>query len=88
MTIDQMLKTRRAELGVSQEVAAVQIGTTRLTYSRWEKGKALPDSRWIEQLATWLERPRWRVSAALGFIEDEAASVLAEHLGGQHSNAA
>lgn len=77
-----MLKSRRDHLGVSMEVAAVQIGTTRLTYSRWEHG-VIPAAKWAEPLSEWLDAPRWQVLNALGLLDDGAAGFLGEHyLGG------
>lgn len=77
-----MLKDRRVELGVSMEVAAVQIGTTRLTYSKWEKARTMPAATWVEPLAEWLDVPRWQVLVALGLLGHDAGEVLSEHLGG------
>lgn len=82
MKLHQLLKIRRTEVGLSQEQAAVAIGTTRLTYSRWEKGLAVPDPKWFDALADWLGRPTWRVVAATGLLDEAATSVLEEHLGG------
>ena len=81
--IGELLKTRRADLGISsQEKAAVAMGTTKNTWSKWEQGHELPSARWVEPLAEFLDAPRWKVLAALGLLDDEAATVLAEHLGG------
>ena len=74
-----MLKERRRQLGItSQERAAVQIGTTRLTYSKWESGQT-PDSRWIEPICAFLDVPRWQVLNAIGLLPDGDADLLSTH---------
>lgn len=77
-----LLKNRRSHLGVSMEVAAVQIGTTRVTYAKWEHG-VIPAARWVEPLSEWLDAPRWQVLNALGLLDDGPAQFLGDnYLGG------
>ena len=78
-----LLKKRRAELDVSQEVAAVQIGTTRATFNGWEAGKT-PSLRWIDAVSEWLDEPAWKVLNGWGLLPDEDATVLASHYPDHH----
>ena len=39
MTIGELIKTRRKELGMSQDDVAKSVGTTKATVSRWESGE-------------------------------------------------
>lgn len=79
-----LIRTRRDELGISMEIAAVQIGTTRLTYHNWEKKNVTPAAKWVEPLAEWLDAPRWQVLNALGLLDDGAATFLGENYLGSY----
>lgn len=82
-TLSEMLTERRIELGVSREVAAVQIGTNRTTFTAWESGADAPQQlKWVRPLASWLDVPSYRVAASLGIIEDGEFRVLVDALGG------
>lgn len=60
--LSDLLAARRAALGLSQEVAAVQLGTTRNTYAKWESGEATPEKIvWISPIADWLETDQMAV---------------------------
>lgn len=82
--LNTMLKNRRDQLDLSMEVAAVQIGTTRLTYSKWEHGDAIPAAKWVEPLAAWLDAPRWQVLNALGLLDDGPAECLGDNYMGRY----
>lgn len=41
----QSLKTRREQLGLSQEAFGVAVGVEGMTVSRWERGESLPQRR-------------------------------------------
>ena len=81
-SIANMLGKRRAELGVSQEVAAVTIGTTRTSYQKWQSGAETPTARWVEPLAEWLDIPRWKVLGGIGLLGDDELRILSDALGG------
>ena len=51
MTIGEMIRDRRKELGLTQDDIARTIGTTKATVSRWESGSALPDANNILQIS-------------------------------------
>lgn len=78
-----MLYDRRRDLGVSQNVAAVQIGTNPQSYSEWERGTNRPQQlKWVMPLAEWLDAPMRRVLHAMGMLDDEEYGLLSEALGG------
>lgn len=80
--LSAMLIERREQLGISQEVAAVQIGTNRNTYTAWEKGEGTPEKlKWVRPLASWLDVPTYRVAAALGILGDGEVEVLRDAMG-------
>lgn len=57
------IRARRQELGLSQEQAAVALGTTAVTLGRWEKGTDYPRKMtWIPKLALWLGEDRGDVA--------------------------
>lgn len=61
--IGDRIRSRRAELGTSQEQAAVQLGTTAVTLGRWETGSDYPrKTSWIPKLALWLGTDRAEVA--------------------------
>lgn len=61
MTLSALLEQRRADLGesptkaLSQEKAAELTGVTQPTFSRWEKGKAVPDDENVPKVAEFLQ---------------------------------
>jgi transcriptional regulator with XRE-family HTH domain len=83
-----MLRTRRDQLGISQERAAVALDTSRVTYDKWEKGKSIPDPRRAFALAEWLDLPLWKVLDALELLDEPIANLCREHLGGYLAPAA
>lgn len=81
-TLGTLLYNRRAELGISQDKAAVQLDTNRETYRAWELGKDLPrQTRWIDPLTVWLDVPRREVIHAIGLLDDQEWQVLSDALG-------
>lgn len=50
MTIDEILKTIRKELNISQEVLARDLGVSFTTMNRWENNKAKPSRLAMLQL--------------------------------------
>lgn len=57
-----LLRERRCELGVSQQVLAERMGVTQARVCRWETGALLPG---VEDLRAWARalglRLRWRL---------------------------
>lgn len=87
--LSEMLAQRRKELGLSIEQAAVSIKTNSNTYRAWERGTERPEKlKWIRPLASWLDVPTYRVSAALDVIGEDEYSVLRDALGGYLADAA
>lgn len=63
MTSGEIIQTRRAALGLSQERLAELVGVSRQAVSKWEVGDALPDTDRLFPLA-----------CALGITVDELLS--------------
>ena len=63
MTFGQVMQTRRAALGLSQERLAELVGVSRQAVSKWEVGDAMPDTDRLLPLAR-----------ALGITVDELLS--------------
>lgn len=61
--IGQRLRDHRAELGISQERAAVQLNTSSVSYGKWENGDAIPmHLKWVPRIALWLGTDRNEVA--------------------------
>jgi len=65
------LRTRRAELDVLQSEAALAVGVSRATWSRWSSGDAAPTLEQAVALARWSGRDLDDVARAFGLGEIE-----------------
>ena len=50
-----IIKTRRLELGLSQENLAKQLGVKRVTVSQWEAGRNTPKTKMLQEIAKALK---------------------------------
>ena len=64
--LSDMIRARRALLGVSDETAAHQVGVTGATFARWRKGRFLPEPDKVPGLARWLGVSEDAVRTAIG----------------------
>lgn len=77
------LRERREELGQSKEQAAVYIGTSRPTYTKWENGVDHPTHfKWVSHLAAWLDMPEEDVSLMIVEAMHAVPSIAGEQTGG------
>ena len=51
MTIDEKISTLRRDAGMSQDELAEKLDVSRQSVSKWESGKAIPDSAKILALS-------------------------------------
>lgn len=56
MTIDEILKTMRKELNISQETFARELNVSYATLNRWENNKAKPSRLAMKQLKEFSSR--------------------------------
>lgn len=59
------MKRRRAELGLSQEMAATTANVSVETWARWERGSAMPHNRQRHAIARALQVPLAEVDRLL-----------------------
>lgn len=87
LTLGQMLRDRRKELGLSQPQAAAQIGINEWTLLSWEHDRRVPTDRFYPALITFLGREPWPAPAKTGhklraerlrrgWTQDQLAAVL------------
>lgn len=87
LTIGRRLRARRAELGLTQVVAAAQIGSNAWTYMLWELDRRSPTDRFYPALIHYLGCEPWpaptsvaaRLRAARlrrGLTKEQAAAVM------------
>ena len=78
--LSDMIRARRALLGVSDETAAHQVGVTGATFSRWRKGRFLPEPDKVPALARWLGVTESEVRAAIDMGQPPTLADVAERL--------
>lgn len=71
----EIIRRRRAQLGLSQEQLAERIGRAASTVRRWEKGEAVPPDGVISALATALQVAPRDLAVAFGESGDEESET-------------
>lgn len=78
--LSDMIRARRALLGVSDETAAHQVGVTGATFARWRKGRFLPEDDKVPALARWLGVNEADVRAAIGMGQPPTMTDVQDRL--------
>ena len=78
--LSDLIRARRALLGISDETAAHQVGVTGATFARWRKGKFLPEPDKVPALARWLGVSESDVRAAIDMGQPPSMADVAAQL--------